>query len=73
MGELNVATVTRLPGVLLVDSQDTVLQRLHKLLSAHDYRLYLAHDASEALQVMAREEVDLVISAAHLPQVDGAT
>lgn len=73
MGELNVATVTRLPGVLLVDSQDTVLQRLHKLLSAHDYRLYLAHDASEALQVMAREEVDLVISAAHLPQLDGAT
>lgn len=73
MGELNVATVTRLPGVLLVDSQDTVLQRLHKLLGAHDYRLYLAHDASEALQVMAREEVDLVISAAHLPQVDGAT
>ncbi|PYY92283.1 two-component system response regulator [Pseudomonas sp. TKO26] len=73
MGELNVATVTRLPGVLLVDSQDTVLQRLHQLLSAHDYRLYLAHDASEALQVMAREEVDLVISAAHLPQVDGAT
>ncbi|MCO7571488.1 response regulator [Pseudomonas chlororaphis] len=73
MGELNVATVTRLPGVLLVDSQDTILQRLHQLLSAHDYRLYLAHDASEALQVMAREEVDLVISAAHLPQMDGAT
>ncbi|BAQ76565.1 response regulator/HD domain-containing protein [Pseudomonas sp. Os17] len=73
MGELNVATVTRLPGVLLVDSQDTILQRLHQLLSAHDYRLFLAHDAGEALQVMAREEVDLVISAAHLPQVDGAT
>ena len=31
MGELNVATVTRQPEVLLVDSQDAILQRLHQL------------------------------------------
>ncbi|WP_404937570.1 response regulator [Pseudomonas sp. JDS08PS003] len=73
MGELNVATVTRLPEVLLVDSQDTILQRLHQLLSSHSYVLHLAHDASEALKIMATREVDLVISAAHLPQMDGPT
>ena len=71
MGELNVATVTRQPEVLLVDSQDAILQRLHQLLSAHSYVLHLAHDASEALKVMATREVDLIISAAHLPQMDG--
>ena len=62
MGELNVATVTRQPEVLLVDSQDAILQRLHQLLSAHSYVLHLAHDASEALKVMATREVDLIIN-----------
>ncbi|NBF05135.1 response regulator [Pseudomonas sp. Fl5BN2] len=73
MGELNVATVTRQPGVLLVDAQEEILQRLRQLLSPHPYTLHFAHDATQALHVMATQEVDLVISAAHLPQMDGAT
>nr|BFD44047.1 two-component system response regulator [Pseudomonas sp. FFPRI_1] len=71
MGELNVATVTRQPGVLLVDGQDAILQRLRQLLVPHPYQLHCAHDGSEALRIMATEEVDLVISAAHLPHMDG--
>lgn len=73
MGELNVATVTRRPGVLLVDAQDTILQRLRQLLSPHPYTLYFARDAAEALRIMACEDINLVVSAAHLPQMDGPT
>ncbi|MFK3791735.1 HD domain-containing phosphohydrolase [Pseudomonas piscis] len=71
MGDPDVVTVSRLPGVLLVDAQDLVLQRLRQLLSPHPYALHFARDAIQALHVMAHCEVDLVISAAHLPQMDG--
>ena len=73
MGELNVATVTRRPEILLVDSQEVILQRLQQLLSPLPYTLHFARDATQALQLLASREVDLVISAAHLPQMDGPT
>ncbi|AKA22809.1 HD domain-containing phosphohydrolase [Pseudomonas chlororaphis] len=73
MGEPSVADSPRLSGVLLVDEQPGVLQRLGQLLRHEPYVLHLASSAAEALQILAREPIDLLMSSAHLPQMDGAT
>ncbi|AZC26377.1 MULTISPECIES: HD domain-containing phosphohydrolase [Pseudomonas] len=73
MGDPDVVTASLLPGVLLVDAQAQILQRLQQLLEPHPYRLHFARDPAQALHVMASCEVDLVISSAHLPQMDGPT
>ena len=73
MGEHSVATSTPASGVLLVDEQDSVLTSLAALLSDEPYHLYLAHGSAQALELMAQHPIDLVMSAAHLAQMDGAS
>ena len=73
MGEHSVAISTPASGVLLVDEQDSVLTSLAELLSEEPYHLYLAHGSSQALELMAQHPIDLVMSAAHLAQMDGAS
>ncbi|MBP5074362.1 response regulator [Pseudomonas chlororaphis] len=73
MGEPSVANSPRLSGVLLVDEQPGVLERLRHLLRHEPYALHLATSGAEALQIMAREPIDLLLSSARLPQMDGVT
>jgi response regulator RpfG family c-di-GMP phosphodiesterase len=58
--------------LLLVDDEVNVLKSLMRLLHAHNYRLLMAASGAEALILMAREPVDLVISDMRMPQMDGA-
>lgn len=58
--------------LLLVDDEVNVLKSLMRLLHAHNYRLLMAACGSEALALMAREPVDLVISDMRMPHMDGA-
>ena len=58
--------------LLLVDDEVNVLKSLMRLLHAHNYRLLMAASGTEALALMAREPVDLVISDMRMPHMDGA-
>lgn len=58
--------------LLLVDDEVNVLKSLMRLLHAHNYRLLMATSGSEALALMTREPVDLVISDMRMPHMDGA-
>ena len=58
--------------LLLVDDEFNVLKSLMRLLHAHNYRLLMAASGTEALALMAREPVDLVISDMRMPHMDGA-
>lgn len=58
--------------LLLVDDEVNVLKSLMRLLHAHNYRLLMAASGAEALALMAREPVDLVISDMRMPHMDGA-
>jgi len=58
--------------LLLVDDEVNVLKSLMRLLHAHNYRLLMAPSGTEALALMAREPVDLVISDMRMPHMDGA-
>jgi response regulator RpfG family c-di-GMP phosphodiesterase len=59
--------------VLLIDTHPDVHDRLAQLLRLEPFELCSATTAAEALAILARQPVDLVMSAARLPDMDGAT
>jgi response regulator RpfG family c-di-GMP phosphodiesterase len=64
--------MNQIATLLLVDDEVNVLKSLMRLLHAHHYRLLMAASGVEALALMAREPVDLVISDMRMPHMDGA-
>lgn len=59
--------------VLLVDDDDNVLSSLRRSLRNEAYELLTANCAGAALQLLERQPVDLVISDAQMPGMDGPT
>ncbi|SDO18162.1 Response regulator c-di-GMP phosphodiesterase, RpfG family, contains REC and HD-GYP domains [Pseudomonas arsenicoxydans] len=66
-------TITDRPRVLLVDDEESILNSLRRLLRGQPYEVLLATSGAQALEIMAREPVDLVMSDARMPNMDGAT
>ncbi|QJI30801.1 response regulator [Pseudomonas sp. ADAK18] len=73
MGESLPFSDANRPVLLLIDAHQDVLDRLTQLLSLEPFELYSATRAGEALDILARHPVDLVMSAARLPDMDGAS
>ena len=73
MGESVTFSETDRPVVLLIDTHPDVHDRLAQLLRLEPFELCSATTAIEALATLARQPVDLVMSAARLPDMDGAT
>lgn len=61
------------PTVLLIDAHQAVLDQLRQLLKLEPFELVSATGARQALSILAAQPVDLVVSAARLPDIDGAT
>jgi response regulator RpfG family c-di-GMP phosphodiesterase len=59
--------------VLLVDDEESILNSLRRLLRGQPYEVLLATSGAQALEIMALEPVDLVMSDARMPNMDGAT
>lgn len=59
--------------VLLVDDEANILSSLRRVLRTEPYRLLLATDATQALQYLDTNAVDLVISDARMPGMDGVS
>ncbi|KAF1030003.1 MAG: Cyclic di-GMP phosphodiesterase [Pseudomonas sp.] len=73
MGESVTFTHADRPVVLLVDAHQEVLAQLRQLLKLAPYELVCATSGAEGLAILASQPVDLVMSAARLPGMDGAT
>ncbi|OHW40375.1 HD domain-containing phosphohydrolase [Pseudomonas sp. 06C 126] len=73
MGESVTFSEIDRPVVLLIDTHPDVHDRLAQLLRLEPFELCSATTAVEALATLARQPVDLVMSAARLPDMDGAT
>jgi len=58
--------------VLLVDDEPNVISGLQRALRKEKYRLLTAHSAAKALDVMAREPVDVVITDERMPGMTGS-
>ena len=59
--------------LLLVDDEENILKSLRRLLRHEPYEILIANDAEQALQLLNQKSVDLVISDARMPGMDGAT
>ncbi len=58
--------------VLCVDDEPNILSALRRLLRPSGYRVLMAESGAEGLELMASEQVDLVISDMRMPNMDGA-
>lgn len=58
-------------SVLFVDDEPQILKSLSRLFLDTDYSVYTAESGAEALGVLSREKIDLVISDMRMPNMDG--
>src|SRR5690349_6007563 len=73
MEEQSVPMLNNRPKILLVDDEESILNSLRRLLRGQPYEVLLATSGAQALEVMALQPVDLVMSDARMPNMDGAT
>lgn len=59
--------------LLLVDDEENILKSLRRLLRDEPYQILTATGGEQALQLLSQQSVDLVISDARMPGIDGAT
>lgn len=59
--------------VLLVDDESSILNSLRRLLRGQPYDVLLAESGAQALELLEQRPVNLVISDARMPGMDGAT
>ncbi|WMN15089.1 response regulator [Pseudomonas piscis] len=73
MEEQPALTPAERPRVLLVDDEEPILNSLRRLLRGQPYEVLLANSGAQALDILAQQPVDLVMSDARMPGMDGAT
>ncbi|VVO37489.1 HD domain-containing phosphohydrolase [Pseudomonas fluorescens] len=61
------------PKVLLVDDEESILNSLRRLLRSQPYDVLLANSGAQALEIMAQQSIDLVMTDARMASMDGAT
>ena len=57
--------------VLIVDDEQDIVDALKIYLSSQEYDLYEAHTGKEALEMMEKEQIDLVLMDIMMPVMDG--
>lgn len=73
MEEQSAPISPRRPTVLLVDDEESILNSLRRLLRSQPYDVLLATSGAQALEMLTQQPVDLVMSDARMPNMDGAT
>jgi putative two-component system response regulator len=58
-------------NILLVDDDDTALAIAEKILKNEGHNILLAEDGEEALEVIRRQDIQIVISDWNMPKMDG--
>ena len=57
--------------ILIVDDEDHLRERLRKTFDGSDHSVFEAANGREAMTMLARERIDLVITDVVMPDVDG--
>lgn len=65
-----ISTMTR-PVLLIVDDDTILLESIADLLLLSDFQVITASNGSEALNILAREHADCIISDVMMPEMDG--
>lgn len=72
---MNEATIAAKPQqkILLVDDEEAILNSLRRVLRNQPYELFLAQSGDDALRLLEQHAIDVVVSDARMPGMDGAT
>jgi response regulator RpfG family c-di-GMP phosphodiesterase len=60
------------PTLLFVDDEPGILSSLRRLFRPHGYRILIAESGATGLDILEKEQIDLVISDMRMPEMDGA-
>jgi response regulator RpfG family c-di-GMP phosphodiesterase len=60
------------PSLLLVDDEPNILAALRRLFRPCGYRIFTAESGAQGLDILAGEQIDLVISDMRMPRMSGA-
>lgn len=70
MDEQTATTSPYRPTVLLVDDEESILNSLRRLLRGQPYDVLLAGSGAQALEIMAAQPVDLLMTDARMPSME---
>jgi PleD family two-component response regulator len=59
------------PSILVVDDQNMILKLVGHILEANNYDIFCALDASEAIKILKKTPIDLIILDIVMPGIDG--
>lgn len=59
--------------VLLVDDEESITNSLRRLLRSQPYDILVADSGAKALELLEQRPIDVVVSDARMPNMDGAT
>lgn len=59
-------------SILFVDDEENILNALRRLFRPMGFQIAVAHGGAEALELMERQSVDLIVSDMRMPQMNGA-
>lgn len=57
--------------ILIVDDEENILKSLERLLENEGYRMFFANSGDKGLEIVKREDIQLVISDHRMPGMDG--
>ena len=58
-------------NILIVDDEKDIVSALKIYLSAEQYNTFAAYTGKQALEILAREEIHLVLMDIMMPEMDG--
>lgn len=58
-------------NILFVDDEENILKSLKRALIDEDYNCFFANSAKEGLEIINKENIDIVVSDMKMPEVDG--
>jgi HD-like signal output (HDOD) protein/CheY-like chemotaxis protein len=60
-----------IPSILFVDDEENILKSLKRLLNDEDWNCHFAGSGQEALALLAKQPVDVILSDVVMPEMDG--
>lgn len=61
----------QLPAILLVDDEEMILNALRRVLASFEWDVLIAESGVQALEIMARQPIALIISDQRMPEMNG--
>lgn len=57
--------------ILLVDDSENILKALKRIFKDEGYKIFTACSAKDALEILGKEEIDLIMSDQNMPEISG--